>query len=387
MLRIEYLHLEISSLCNAACPSCPRYFNNSRIPNPWVKQSYMSYENYRKFFPPEILNITEVLNFCGNFGDPVTNPDLLKIVQYTAENLKGYLEIHTNGGMHLPSTWEKIGKVFKEKRDSRWVVVFSIDGLSDTNHIYRRNVKWNKLQENFLSFNKAGGKSIWEYLVFRHNEHQLDEATKLAKEYGFEQIRFKNALNLDNGEHFITIPAMNVDGNVDYHIYPPEQEKYRTSVPSSTRVVESDFSFNPNSSFKKDLRYVGGEEEIPTLESIEIVPRCKDHFYVDANGNVFPCCHTGIILGKIEEKNGKFNYRTYKDKQLHEAYLDYGIENLNLYTAELSSIVKNRILDSIYSSKWNKTIREGKQIRCIDTCGKKNSLTCVYNEERNKELL
>ena len=71
--------------------------------------------------------------------------------------------------------------------------VFSIDGLEDTNHLYRRNVKWEKVIENARSFITAGGKAHWDMLVFEHNKHQVDEAKSYANKLGFVWFRSKCA--------------------------------------------------------------------------------------------------------------------------------------------------------------------------------------------------
>ena len=38
------------------------------------------------------------------------------------------------------------------------------------------------------SFINAGGSIPWEYLVFKHNQHQVEDAKKLAKELGFQEF-------------------------------------------------------------------------------------------------------------------------------------------------------------------------------------------------------
>ena len=70
-------------------------------------------------------------------------------------------------------------------------VIFSIDGLEDTNHIYRRNVIWNKLIDNCTSYINAGGKAHWDMLVYKHNQHQVDDCMELAKTLGFTWFRAK----------------------------------------------------------------------------------------------------------------------------------------------------------------------------------------------------
>ena len=96
--------------------------------------------------------------------------------------------MNSNGGLKTKDWWKKLGEVLQGPLD---YCVFSIDGLEDTNHIYRRNVKWDKIIENVVSFISTGAKAHWDMLVFEHNKHQVDEAKDLAKEIGFSWFRAK----------------------------------------------------------------------------------------------------------------------------------------------------------------------------------------------------
>lgn len=59
--------------------------------------------------------------------------------------------------------------------------MFSIDSLKDTNSIYRVDSQWNKLMENASAYLKFGAKARWDFLVFKHNEHQVEQAQASAK--------------------------------------------------------------------------------------------------------------------------------------------------------------------------------------------------------------
>ena len=64
-------------------------------------------------------------------------------------------------------------------------VWFGIDGLEDTNHIYRRKVDWDRLQKHFRAYIKAGGDAGWQFIVFPWNEHQIEEARQRSLDEGF----------------------------------------------------------------------------------------------------------------------------------------------------------------------------------------------------------
>jgi sulfatase maturation enzyme AslB (radical SAM superfamily) len=89
--------------------------------------------------------------------------------------------MNTNGSARTVDWWRDIAEVLKPNG----YVIFSIDGLEDTNHLYRRNTNWEKIISNVNAFIEAGGIAHWEYIVFEHNEHQIDIARDLASSLGF----------------------------------------------------------------------------------------------------------------------------------------------------------------------------------------------------------
>jgi MoaA/NifB/PqqE/SkfB family radical SAM enzyme len=96
--------------------------------------------------------------------------------------------MNTNGAIQNSTWWQTLGEIFHRQQD---YVVFSIDGLEDTNHIYRRGVNWNKLIENAQAYIATGASAHWDMLVYRHNEHQVDACQQLARELGFTWFRAK----------------------------------------------------------------------------------------------------------------------------------------------------------------------------------------------------
>jgi sulfatase maturation enzyme AslB (radical SAM superfamily) len=96
--------------------------------------------------------------------------------------------MNTNGALKSAVWWQELANIFNQPQD---YVVFSIDGLEDTNHIYRKNVVWSKLIENAQAFIKAGGSAHWDMLVYQHNQHQVDLCEQLARDMGFSWFRAK----------------------------------------------------------------------------------------------------------------------------------------------------------------------------------------------------
>ena len=67
------------------------------------------------------------------------------------------VNIATNGGVRDKKFWTELGLLTQLHREQKEVmlhrVVWGIDGLEDTkSYLYRRNVKWDKLQDNFRAY-------------------------------------------------------------------------------------------------------------------------------------------------------------------------------------------------------------------------------------------
>jgi hypothetical protein len=126
---------------------------------------------------------------CGNYGDPAAGRNTLDIYrQFRELNPNIVLGMNTNGALRTPEWWQELGRMLNRERD---YVVFSIDGLEDTNHIYRKNVNWKHLMTNAKAFIDAGGSAHWDMLVYQHNEHQVNECIQLARDMGFKWFRSK----------------------------------------------------------------------------------------------------------------------------------------------------------------------------------------------------
>jgi sulfatase maturation enzyme AslB (radical SAM superfamily) len=126
---------------------------------------------------------------CGNYGDPAAAPECIEIFKYFRQvNNSIRLCMHTNGGLRNTSWWRELGSVLSEFGDECYI---GIDGLKDTNHIYRVNTDFDKIMKNASAFIAAGGKAHWEFLVFEYNEHQVEEARRIASDMGFVGFRTK----------------------------------------------------------------------------------------------------------------------------------------------------------------------------------------------------
>ena len=177
--NVKEIHIEPTSLCNAECPMCARNVYGKML-NPYIKLKSLPLSWFQENISPAQIKNLDKIFFCGNVGDPATAPELVEIADFfKTHNEKITVGLNTNGGMKTKEWWTKLGNVLQGHLD---YCVFSIDGLEDTNHLYRRNVRWIKVMENAEAFINTGASAHWDMLVFEHNKHQVEEAKELAKQ-------------------------------------------------------------------------------------------------------------------------------------------------------------------------------------------------------------
>ena len=183
---IKQVHLEPTQKCQARCPMCDRNENGGKD-NKYLTNADLSLLDVQTMMPEAFVNQLENLYMCGNHGDPMMAPEALEIAQWLKKvNPKIRLAMNTNGGARTPDWWAKMAKVMDH-------VTFSVDGLDDTNHLYRQGVSWDKVEENMAAFCDAGGIAKWEFLVFKHNEHQIEEARLWSDTLGVTTFSVKKS--------------------------------------------------------------------------------------------------------------------------------------------------------------------------------------------------
>lgn len=187
MLRdIKVLHIEPTDVCQAACPLCARETDGLFVKN---RQHHLDMHAILQVFSYDKIAQLDKMFMCGNYGDPAAGRHTLDIyTQFRNLNANIVLGMNTNGGVQNTVWWHELARLFNQPKD---YVVYSIDGLESTNHVYRKGVSWHRIMQNAQSFIAAGGSAHWDMLVYRHNQDQVDQCEQLARDMGFSWFRAK----------------------------------------------------------------------------------------------------------------------------------------------------------------------------------------------------
>ena len=150
----------------------------------------------KDFFSETIDQLSRELMYLVFYfqGEPYLNPDFLDMVKY-ATSRKIYTATSTNG--HY-LTEENARRTVESGLDR---LIISLDGTTqETYQQYRVGGRIDKVLEGAARVvewkKKLGSKTpfiIFQFLVVRHNEHQVAEVQALAQKMGVDQVRLKTA--------------------------------------------------------------------------------------------------------------------------------------------------------------------------------------------------
>jgi MoaA/NifB/PqqE/SkfB family radical SAM enzyme len=307
---VKAINIEVSAKCNAGCPFCSR---NQKV-RPYAGQ-LITLADFKRL-PASVIEQLRRLTFGGNFGDLCCNPGVLEIAAYIRHlNPEIILEGDTNGSYGDSEWWQALGASFK-----KGAMVFALDGLADTHRLHRRGTDFNNIIRNMRAFIAGGGIAQWQFIVFKHNEHQLQEAEDMAREIGCQR--------------FYAMASRDFSPDLT----PPEIVDFR---------------------IKRDV-FAGGRDELKADDRQALCrPLADGIIYIAADGSVHPCCYAHLMY--ITEHNAKFGFIG----PLVEKYA----ERINFKTRPLGDILQSAYFREIFEkSKTNaycqtKCNRFRKQIR------------------------
>lgn len=246
-------HIEPTSKCTLECPLCSRT---------WFYETFKK-RNLHEIDVDQLVSFVGVnadISMCGNHGDPIYHSRFIELCKKLKDN-NCKISITTNGSAKTKVWWKKLNSIL-DKKDT---VIFSIDGLEDTNHIYRINAKWKSIMDAVQVLQTRRCQIKWKFIIFKHNQHQLKDAEELSKKLGFDQ----------------------------FYAHHSHRWLGKKDMMPDTEFV--------NESYKQS-------EEILTNPKFttSMSPRClkdgkpQDSLYIDAEGDFYPCCWMGTYHYKYK---------------------------------------------------------------------------------------
>lgn len=179
--------VEPSALCNLRCPQCPVGLKTLTRP-----QSNMALDDYRQVID-QISDYTWWLLLYFQ-GESFINPAIIDMVNYAYQK-KIFTVISTNGNrLANPDFVEQLAASQLGR------LILSLDGATEeTYRVYRQAGYFNRvikgirqLVELRKKMNKKFPRIDLQFLVMRHNEHEMSAIKRLGKELEVDRVIFKS---------------------------------------------------------------------------------------------------------------------------------------------------------------------------------------------------
>lgn len=193
------ISIEPTTSCNLRCPECPSGLRSFTRPTGMLDQS---------LFHATIDQLADTLSYLTFYfqGEPYLNPQFLEMTQYASQ--KGIYTATSTNAHYLN---DAMSRATVESGLDRLII--SIDGTTQESYeSYRIGGKIDKVIEgtkNIVAWKrKLKSKTphvIFQFLVVKHNEHQIPEVYRLAQKIGVDEVKLKTAqiYDYENGSDLI----------------------------------------------------------------------------------------------------------------------------------------------------------------------------------------
>jgi len=290
--------------CNLKCPFCST--GKGSLSRDRKKLSLDVFKDIIDHLGPYLFKLQ-----LYNWGEPLLNKDLPQMVSY-AKKHHVVTEISTN--LSFPMSKEYAEEIVNSGLD---FVLCSIDGASqETYQKYRVGGDFNLTMKNMKMLNDIRKEKklktpflIWRFLVFRHNQHEIEKAKKMAKKLEVEITFLRAFVDKDKPEWASTLTEFmplnysaqeieNVNSSDSNKLITIASTNDKKEVFYSSGNTETNLSTNKK---EKSFYSSGGDSSKTSDDSMQPCTWLWSSMTINANGSVSPCC-------AIENQNNDFGF-------------------------------------------------------------------------------
>jgi radical SAM protein with 4Fe4S-binding SPASM domain len=247
----KMITLDPTNHCNLKCPLCPTGLGDTSVA-------------YGLFKLDKFKNVIDVFSKWAqtvqlySWGEPLLNKSFVEMIRYASQKphkIRSVTSVNLNA-----ITDEQIEGLLNSNLDA---LHLSIDGT--TQEVYEKyriggnlETVFNNLKKLIAEKNvsKSNTKVIWDFIVMKQNEHQVEEAKKMAKDFGIP----------------IKIDCVRTNLKDDY-LNPVDKmiDKYSEWLPNNSQYNSYDM------------------ETKTRKKSLDFCKKPWQEVMVNWNGDVFPC--------------------------------------------------------------------------------------------------
>ncbi len=356
--QITTIQLDHTSRCNLRCPQCARTAKDGSVKPSLPAGRDLTVEDYRIILEP--FRSREIKLFhCGNYGDAIASPTFEATLDFCQSYApKARYTIITNGSLRTANWWRDLAKRLSVHSQNK--VCFSIDGLSDTNGIYRVGSSFEKVIENLSSFIQGGGRARWDYLVFEHNKHQVEEARNLAEKLGVAEFNVK-------------MTSRFISTETDVHNKKIENKKTKISDLEKNKNIDN---------FNKIIKQYSSFKDYAANTPITCKYQKQTSIFIDFDTRLWPCCWMGAPVFINDDSD-------IQKQHIQKVLNKYGPE-FNMLRIHGWDILNQDYFANHIERSWARDFSDPENPRnftCGRTCGEKYEFSSGYGENKKLNVL
>ncbi|HLL76718.1 MAG TPA: radical SAM protein [Pyrinomonadaceae bacterium] len=181
-------YLEPTSFCNLRCPACPTGLRLGERPSVSID------ENLFKAAIDEIGDYVFLL-WMYNWGEPLLHKQTPELIRYAKTK---DLKVVLSSNLSIKLSDDYIERLVRSGLDT---LIVGLDGVTEeTYKKYRVNGQLDLVRDNMRRLQDAKARLgsatphvLWQFLVFRHNEHEIDQVLTDYKQWGADSIKISPA--------------------------------------------------------------------------------------------------------------------------------------------------------------------------------------------------
>ena len=242
----ETAMIEPTNLCNLACPTCPT--GTGKI-KPLPSMTTARFARALGELGPQVRNLA-----LWNYGEPLLNKHLPEIIAHAKQ--AGVSVVKVSSNVHFLDG-ERGRALLSSGLD---VLILSVDGASQATYAtfrkdgdfetVARSVAWLTAEKRRLGSKKP--RIELQFIAMRHNQHEIPEMRRLAREWGVDKLRIKT-VGADDPETRDLIPTDRLLSRYDATATRPNTRHALCTMAWDHTVINVDGSVTPCCYLRPDM--------------------------------------------------------------------------------------------------------------------------------------
>jgi radical SAM protein with 4Fe4S-binding SPASM domain len=178
-----YAFIDPTNRCTLKCPFCPA--GNGSLKQPRGKMAYENFQRAMDLLGPHLFELS-----LYNWGEPFLHRRIFDMIR-CAKQYDIRVQISSNLNHFGPGRAEELVRSGADE------LIVSIDGITPATYSkYRVGGDFNTVIDNLMRIAEARRRLgsdkpylIYQFLVFRHNEHEIEQARLFGRKVGADQVK------------------------------------------------------------------------------------------------------------------------------------------------------------------------------------------------------